>query len=263
VQQFANIETLLVIAIAIVPGYMTQLFYRLRCPAVKVESEKNLSEYLAYSLINLVFWSPLLLSYSTRPREQWVEWQSILIGVGMFFVSPFILANICYYLRSKVFHRRFGWDHPIPRGWDYFVMNNREFCVLFHLKDGKLLGGYFGANSYASTYPQQPEMYVEQVWRVDEFGKFIEMVPGSLGMVINECVRVEFLAVQHQEVNNGQSQQRDTGSKREVSALAGGAGGSGATRPDAPTTTSPDYSTPRGIGDSPAQQPTETQTVRY
>ncbi len=49
-----------------------------------------------------------------------------------------------------------------------------------------------------STFPVAQEIYVQEVWRVDESGKFIEMVPGTMGMFIrmDQCERFEFLAVE-------------------------------------------------------------------
>jgi hypothetical protein len=96
---------------------------------------------------------------------------------------------------------------------------------LFHLKGGKMLGGYFGDQSYAATFPQEPEVYVQEIWRVNDQGEFVEMVEGTLGGVIrmSECERVEFLKVRIRESNEEQRGQGDAGS---VQGLAGGAVGS-------------------------------------
>ena len=76
---------------------------------------------------------------------------------------------------------------------------------MFHLKNGRMVGGYYGAKSYATAYPQAQEVYVEEVYRVDENGKFVEAVSGTMGMVIrqSECERLEFLVVE-EEASNGQ-----------------------------------------------------------
>ena len=66
-----------------------------------------------------------------------------------------------------------------------------------------MVGGYFGPNSYATTFPQPPEVYVEEVWRVDEEGRFVEKVDGTLGMVLRiaDCDRLEFLCVEEDDQN--------------------------------------------------------------
>jgi hypothetical protein len=64
-----------------------------------------------------------------------------------------------------------------------------------------MLGGYFGERSYVTNFPHPPEIYVEEVWRVDPNGVFVEKVEGTLGMVIRQadCERLEFLVVEEEE----------------------------------------------------------------
>jgi hypothetical protein len=48
-------------------------------------------------------------------------------------------------------------------------------------------------------------MYVEEIWRVDADGEFIEMVDGTLGGVVRiaECERVEFQSVKRGGASDG------------------------------------------------------------
>ncbi len=66
--------------------------------------------------------------------------------------------------------------------------------MLFHLKNGQRIGGFFGRESYASSYPIEAEIYVENIWRVDESGRFAENVEGNAGMIIRyaDCHLMEF-----------------------------------------------------------------------
>lgn len=63
-----------------------------------------------------------------------------------------------------------------------------------HLKDGSRIGGKYGKYSYASSYPEEDQLYLEQVYYVDENGKFEQPVPRSQGMIIrgDEILAVEF-----------------------------------------------------------------------
>jgi hypothetical protein len=187
------------VIIFLVPGFVFSRVYALRCPAQKKDWEKAILEFLAYSLFNLIgsFWLviPIL---KTKP-EEWVGWQISLTGLWVCFVSPTLLAILWSWIRTRSWvHHNLGMDHPLPTGWDYFMDRNRTFWVLFHLKGGKMLGGFFGGESYASAFPQEPDIFVEEVWRVDEEGHFVEMVPGTLGAVVRQSdwERVEFLEVQ-------------------------------------------------------------------
>jgi hypothetical protein len=53
--------------------------------------------------------------------------------------------------------------------------------VIVHLKTGKLVGGYFGHDSYASVEPQSGHIYLSELWTLDRKGAFVAPVPDSKG----------------------------------------------------------------------------------
>jgi hypothetical protein len=55
--------------------------------------------------------------------------------------------------------------------------------VIVHLKNGKLVGGYFGPESFASVEPDSGHIYLEALWKVDRNGRFTTAVAGSKGAV--------------------------------------------------------------------------------
>lgn len=66
---------------------------------------------------------------------------------------------------------------PAPRAWDYLFSNReRKGWVVAHLHDGSRIGGMWG-NSYAAGYPEDADLYMEQVELAPD-GTF---VPGSDG----------------------------------------------------------------------------------
>jgi len=84
--------------------------------------------------------------------------------------------------------------HPMPQGWDFFFSQKRPCWVVFHLRSGEMLGGYYGPKSHAAQYPHPPDVYVEAAWRLDEHGRFVEAVPRTSGMIVkaSDCTRIEF-----------------------------------------------------------------------
>jgi hypothetical protein len=115
----------------------------------------------------------------------------------------------------RVSRRSGRWfDHPTRTAWDHFFCGVGECWIIFHLKDGKIFGDRFGGDeerrSFVSTFPQEPEIYVKEAWRVDENGRFIEKVQGTLGILIrfSECQRLEFLTVE--EMENGPEEVQST-----------------------------------------------------
>lgn len=257
-------NTWLLLLFMVVPGFIANRVYALRCPSPKTDWEKAVLEPIACSVVNLVIWFWLVIPILRTPFESVDEWKLTWVGLLVCLVSPTCLALFWYWLRVSVLSQRFGMDHPTPRGWDYFLSENRQFWVLFHLKNGKMVGGYFGAKSFASTYPQEPEIYVEQVWRVCEHGKFVEVVEGTAGAVFRQSDwdRIEFFAIQYEEQKDGGAREGVAGP---TSAVVGGDGGSGATGTEqGPAVSKPteDCSPAGRIGDSTATKPEQTQRSR-
>lgn len=207
--QFLSPNNLVWFILFIVPGFVAHIVYTLKCPAKKVDRENLIFASVAFSTFNLLLWFRLVGPIIKMPPEQWDYWEISLCGIIVLFVSPFFLAWLCAWLRKREkILRFFGFDHPTRRGWDFFMENNNEFHVLFHLKNGKLLGGYFGGNSFAAIYPDEPDIYVERIYRVDENGKFFEEFSGSLGAYIraSDWDRVEFLKISKGGVDDERSE---------------------------------------------------------
>jgi len=49
-----------------------------------------------------------------------------------------------------------------------------------------MIGGYYGQDSYASTPPDEPSMYLERVYKIKPDGTFGEEIKDSSGMVISK-----------------------------------------------------------------------------
>ncbi len=55
-----------------------------------------------------------------------------------------------------------------------------------HLKDGRRIGGRFDNNSFASSFPNKEQIYIEEVWELDEAGHFQKPVERSGGIIVAE-----------------------------------------------------------------------------
>lgn len=91
--------------------------------------------------------------------------------------------------------RRSSWisqhvPHPNSRAWDDVFGMQRTYWVIVHLKDGRRIGGVYSTNSFASSNPAQPEIYIEEVWNLDDTGKFVDPVQLTAGILIlgDECL---------------------------------------------------------------------------
>jgi hypothetical protein len=200
-----NIEKLVFFLFAVLPGFIAMQVYGLQCPLAKRDWGNSLVEVVTYSLINLTIWLFWVLRLVRMPFAEVNVLELVAAIVCVCFISPILLSLGWYWLRTSYLHKTLRMDHPTPRGWDHFVKANHEFWVLFHWKNGKVSGGYFGENSYASTFPQDPEIYVEEMYHVNDRGELVEIVENTLGAVVrlSECERVEFLKVERKGTADG------------------------------------------------------------
>lgn len=117
----------------------------------------------------------------------------LIFGEGFDPKSPytvlifFILGPVAFGLvlgalnRRNAFHRllrRLGITmvHPIPSAWDWRLYDMREGTfVLITLQDDSQVGGRFGPKAFASSDPAERDLYLDDIWHIDEEGEWTEL----------------------------------------------------------------------------------------
>ena len=124
---------------------------------------------------------------------------SALLAVVLVFAVPTALAGA-----EQVLHRTgrlarwlgtLSTVDPTPTAWDYGFRAPDPLFVRVLTPDGRWIGGYFNASSYASSFPQPRELFVSVQYRMGEDGSFGEPVAGSAGAYVrcDDAVLVEFV----------------------------------------------------------------------
>lgn len=116
----------------------------------------------------------------------------------LLFVMPAILAVLDHFRRL---HLRLDWlrlsyDPTFPDPWD-FAFDGLEECYVRILTDtGRWIGGYWGAGSWVSSYPEPHAIYISTAHNMMYDGKFGDAVPDSSGMYVRcEDIRlIEFIS---------------------------------------------------------------------
>lgn len=112
------------------------------------------------------------------------------------FLTPFVIKHL---IKRKFISNRI--ISPIPTSWDYVFSGRKPYWVILHLKDGRNIGGVYGANSFTSSFPNPQDIYIEEVWRLDENNSFMEKVAKSNGILIkiDEIASVEFFEYEFED----------------------------------------------------------------
>lgn len=180
--------------VLVVPGLVAIKVYDLFLPRRR-NLANALIEAILYSLVNLAVFHWALIPINLGDFAEKNLTSYILLMIGLVGIAPAILAVLTYKLRTSPFaYSTLGIDHPHRTAWEHFVLKRKRCFMIFHLKNGDFFGGYYGPDSYATTYPHEPEVYVEKVYEVGPEG-FVKEIEGTFGSVVRlaDIERIEFL----------------------------------------------------------------------
>lgn len=169
-----------------VPGFISIKVWGILKPADKIDAVTYILEAVSFSSLNYALFSPIFISI-------WLNWDSnfywyhYLVMIVVIFISPLCLPLL--YSKIVDSERLQGHiKHPIPKAWDYFFSRGEACFMMIHLKNGDVIGGIFGSNSFASSYPAEEDIYIEKVWQINEMCKFLEEpIADTKGILINKA----------------------------------------------------------------------------
>ena len=151
--------------------------------------------YLLSPLINAVI-PPITAPYPLG--KGLIDYRSILFAA---FIIPALVGFITGILpQAPWFQKLFRGKllHPTPTAWD-FIFGDRaqSYLIMFHLKSGAKIGGLYSTKSYVSSFPTSHEIYIEEVWQLDEQGGWVNPIEDSAGAFIKmeECTHFELFRV--------------------------------------------------------------------
>lgn len=205
-----DVPQLLIFLIFVILGSVYQAVRsRLRGPTPDDQDVTNkLLRAIAFSAglnaLYAVFLGRWLLRFAERapadPRLAGLVGFALMVGIPSLFAF------------TDAWRLRRGWTlratyDPTPQAWD-FMFKDRESCfVRVRTKEGQWVGGWFGPNSFASSYPEPKDLYIESAYLMQPDGSFGDRQTSTLGIYIRctEVDIVEFVGAAPEEESNGQS----------------------------------------------------------
>lgn len=178
----------------VVPGFIAIKAYELLSPSKPVDSSKQIIDAISYSCLNyaLLLW-PIFLIETTKVSISHPNLY-ILFYIMVLFVSPILLVLGWSLLRKLECIQKFI-PHPTQKPWDFVFGQRHTYWIIVTLKNGEKIGGMFGPNSFASSAPAEEQLYLEELWILNEEGGFDRPVEQSSGIIIlsSEILSVEFM----------------------------------------------------------------------
>ena len=106
--------------------------------------------------------------------------QAGLLGLLLFVAVPAAAAwGVTWWQRRKAPDTRF---RSTPTAWDQMFQNRGSCFVRVRLRDGAWAGGWYGSRSYATSYPQPNELFLQTAWVMAPDGRFVRPIARSAGL---------------------------------------------------------------------------------
>jgi hypothetical protein len=103
-----------------------------------------------------------------------------LVGVLLFLAIPAAAAGcVTWWQRRRFRGARY---RSTPTAWDRMFQNRGSCFVRVRLRDGAWAGGWYGSRSYATSYPQPAEVFLQTAWIMDSDGRFVRPINRSAGL---------------------------------------------------------------------------------
>jgi hypothetical protein len=182
--------------LVVFPGLISIHVYRLVMPARPLDWTTALLQGLFYSAVNFVLGLPILylLVFGADPVRHPLRY--VVAAMLVLLVTPVLWPMVVVAaLRSRRLLRRA--QVAYPTAWDFFFDSHEAVFVLVHLNNGALLAGYCGSASYAGSFPNDGDIYLEALYRTTPTGEIGDPAPNSRGALLHrsQYSYVELIAV--------------------------------------------------------------------
>lgn len=199
-------NALIVLVAFVLPGFVT-LFISERTHTVPrtISSFERLMRALYYSVLS---WSVVVLIAWMAGENRndithlYRHERNVGLILGAAFAAIVVLPILISYggfrwsnskLRSWTLERlKIDEGHTTPTAWDYFFLKRRVGLVRVTLKDGRVVGGYYGGKSFASYGEQERDLFLEKRWVLDDDRWFKEPAKGNTGLWLSRDSIVSF-----------------------------------------------------------------------
>ena len=187
-------DKLILFLLFVIPGFISLKFYELVIPNERKDSSKQIIDAIAYSCINYaILLIPIIHIEAMRKNNEVNSIGYYLFYLFVFIVAPIIWVLIFKWLREKDFFQKIA-PHPTLKPWDYVFRQRKPYWIKITLKNGKIVGGKYSINSFASSSPVKEQIYLEESWIINDKGGFERKKNDSEGIIImsDEILLIEF-----------------------------------------------------------------------
>jgi hypothetical protein len=177
---FLTDTTLGLFIMIVAPGFISLKIWGLIHPSRRIVFSEAIYEAVFYGVLNyflVVRWLTSLVVMSEVAIN-------ICVYIFSLIIVPILLPIIWKWILSRKFIKK-RIINPIPKAWDMFFVRRKPCFMIVHIKNGQVIGGLYDSDSAASSYPENQDLYLQEIWELDDEGKFIKQIEGTLGLLVS------------------------------------------------------------------------------
>jgi hypothetical protein len=182
-----SVDSILVAVAFIMPGFIAGRVLSSAHSSSETSEGRLVLGAITLSCLNYAVLSPLLVLTWT---QKWYHHPFGLALLAFFtlFMAPVLIALAIVKVIDTNWGKRvrvaFGIAHPVSKAWDAFFRRGIPCWVLATLKGGRVIAGFYGGNSFASSFPAQEDLYLEKICRLSAEGEIEGVAEFSRGGII-------------------------------------------------------------------------------
>lgn len=197
---YDSIDAAFYTALFILPGYVITSVVNGFNPQGRLNESKYFLKCLLYSLVNLGVWCWVYNIVLTTVSKSSLQW--LLLAAFTLFGAA-LLGLLIGVIKQKTplskLLNRLGIStiHPTVLAWDYLFSKQESYYIIVKMDDGKIVRGWFSSNSFASSDPDNHDLYIEQC-----YGEGWSEDPQSRGIYIPGD-QIKYIELKEGETDNG------------------------------------------------------------
>jgi len=180
-------EALVVLSYMVVPGFLATHSFNAVVVRETRDTTRMVVEWVAVSMLFWVIIGPIigaallasgwdLGALDTEVRSaatSQAKVNALLLFTGVAVIVPVLAGwGLARSVRRAGLEDRLGIRPLHPRAWDELFSRGEAAYVIVTLKNGGKIAGYYGPRSFASSYPNPEDLYLEAVVPLDDDDNF-------------------------------------------------------------------------------------------
>ena len=165
-------------AVFVLPGFLMTSIIDTLNPTQKKSEGVLLLKSILYSIIHCAVWSwAYKLIFQLETTHPYFYW---LVLITFTILAATVLALLIGVVKQKQLLRKallycnIYCPHSIPNSWDYALGKAEGSWVIGTLTDDSVIYGEYSTKSFASSDPDERDLFLEKTYIPDENGTWIE-----------------------------------------------------------------------------------------